>query len=83
MAAPFPESVVKAAWDRAGGKCECNRTSHNHKTPHKKELRWGSRGSETELGWESHHVNSSGPAILSNCEILCMTCHKATQTYGK
>ena len=82
MATRFPDSVVLAAWQRAGGKCECKRISHGHKTPHGIRLNWGSRGKETDLGWEAHHTNANGPAILSNCEILCQPCHKKTYSYG-
>ena len=83
MAKPFPNSVVEKAWARAGGKCECKRKKCNHKIPHGKSLRWESRGKETDLGWEAHHIDSNGEPVLSNCLILCMPCHKATQTYGK
>jgi hypothetical protein len=26
----FPENVVKDAWELVEGRCECNRTSHQH-----------------------------------------------------
>jgi len=77
----FSDETVKKAWDRAGGKCECERTRHNHPTPHNKTLRWESRGSSGPLGWQAHHgisVDSGGTDTLSNCEILCWDCHKAT-----
>lgn len=80
----FPESVVREAWERADGKCECRRsgTGHNHSGRCSKTLAWGSRGAESSLGWEAHHISATGPDTLSNCEILCQPCHKATQTYG-
>ena len=86
MAQRFPDTVVQQAWKRAGGKCECERVScHNHSSiPHGKQLTWGARGNDNHYGgWEAHHKNSSGPAIVSNCEILCIPCHKNTGTYGR
>lgn len=83
MATPFPDSVVDAAWGRSGGKCECERPSHNHSLLFcRKQLSKASRGYETNMGWEAHHVNANGDPVLSNCEILCQDCHKATRSYG-
>lgn len=82
MAAPFPESVVKQAFQRAGGTCECKRMSHRHGARCTARLEWGRRGYDGPGGWEAHHIDSNGPATLSNCEILCQPCHKATRTYG-
>ncbi|UCG91116.1 MAG: HNH endonuclease [candidate division WOR-3 bacterium] len=45
--------------------------------------KYSSRGSDSKQGWEVHHVNASRPDVLSNCEILCQSCHKATGTYGR
>ncbi len=78
----FSESTVEAAWNRAGGKCECRRSTCGHAYRCNKSLRWASRGSESELGWEAHHINRYGSGVLSNCEILCQDCHKKTQSYG-
>lgn len=83
---PFPENVVKEAWTRSGGKCECKRTNHGHSGRCNRTLLYGSRGSETSYGWEAHHIvaeDSGGLNTLSNCEILCMDCHKKTRTYGR
>jgi hypothetical protein len=78
----FSDSVVKDAWNRSNGRCECTRQSCRHTGRCNKTFRWESRGAETELGWEAHHVNANGSDTLSNCEILCQTCHKATSSYG-
>jgi len=89
----FPESVVKEAWKRAGGSyppapayCECKRSEHGHSGRCNKQLVWENRGKEGERGaWEAHHTVSQekgGEPILSNCEILCLDCHKKTKTYG-
>ncbi len=82
MAKPFPESVVEAAWNRSGGRCECTRSSHGHASRCRTQLNKGSRGKETAMGWEAHHINSNGEPVLSNCEILCQDCHKKTGSYG-
>jgi len=83
----FPDKVVKEAWKRSGGRCECTRDHEWHKgrrCPQK--LNWDDRGKEKQTGWEAHHKISQaagGSDTLSNCEILCQNCHKGTWTYGK
>ena len=79
----FSDDTVRQAWNRSGGKCECRRTTCGHSGRCNKSLLWGSRGAESEYGWEAHHVNSKDDDnSLSNCEILCQRCHKNTQSYG-
>jgi 5-methylcytosine-specific restriction endonuclease McrA len=81
----FPESVVKEAWKRAGGRCECKNTTHNHYRRCNKQLTWENRGREGRGAWEAHHtvsVDSGGSNTLSNCEILCWDCHTKTRTFG-
>ncbi len=76
----FPNSVRHAAYERAGGRCECTRRSctwHRRKDRCNKKLR--------RPYWHAHHrtaVNSGGPDTLGNCEILCVECHKNTGTFG-
>lgn len=82
----FSESTIKAAWERAGGKCECTRVTHSHGTRCNKQLVWENRGREGRGKWEAHHktaVSSGGNDNLSNCEIVCFECHKGTQSFGK
>lgn len=79
----FPDSVVKQAFDRAGGRCECNRTGHDHTGRCNKQLVWENRGREGRGAWEAHHRVADGPDTLSNCEILCWDCHMKTRTFGK
>jgi 5-methylcytosine-specific restriction endonuclease McrA len=78
----FSEDVVKEAWKRSGGRCECKREQHGHTGRCYKELKLESRGKESEYGWEAHHIAAGGPDTVSNCEILCQKCHKATVSYG-
>ena len=75
---PFSEDVVKQAWERAGGQCECGRRTHTHfYTPCGKSLIWNNRGTPYEGGWEAHHITTYGGDVLSNCEILCWNCQEA------
>jgi len=83
----FSQTVVDAAWKRAGGKCECNRSTHGHSGRCEKLLSYENRGKEGTRGaWEAHHIVSvaaGGSDTLSNCEILCLDCHKLTRSYGR
>ncbi len=79
----FPENIVMQAWQRAGGRCECRRSNHDHYYARcNKELVWENRGREGRGAWEAHHINSYGGDSLSNCEILCWDCHKRTGSFG-
>lgn len=86
---PFSEEIVKKAWERAKGKCECTRITHNNHSDRccNKTLCFDNRGKDGERGaWEAHHKTaavSDGKDTLSNCEILCMDCHKQTESYGR
>jgi len=84
----FSSSVIAAAWQRAGGRCECCRSTCSHGFYRcNKALNWYARGNDYDPGgWEAHHkaaVASGGSDALSNCEILCIPCHKNTRTYGR
>jgi len=81
----FPESELKKAWERAGGRCECTRTTHsNHRGKCDKQLVWENHGrGEGRGAWEAHHITAGGPSIASNCEILCWDCHRQTPTFGR
>lgn len=81
----FPPSVVQEAWNNAGGKCECRRTTHNHPYVRcNKQLVWENRGATGQRGcWEAHHKTAGGQDTASNCEILCCDCHAGTATYGR
>ena len=78
----FSEETVRQAWQRASGKCECTRKTHNHTGRCYKPLSWGDRGRSSGWGaWEAHHrtrVESGGTDALSNCEMLCWDCHSRT-----
>ena len=85
----FSDLTVRQAWLRSGGRCECQRTTHGHNYTGRcsQRLIWQQRGNDNSAsGWEAHHkiaVSSGGTDNLSNCEILCMECHKKTDSYGR
>ena len=84
----FSESTIHAAWLRAGGRCECKKILFGGVLRKcDKPLDWLSRGNDYAIGgWEAHHkvaVSSGGPDDISNCEILCISCHKNTGSYGR
>jgi len=75
----FSEETKQAALKRAGGRCECRRLAcHVHATVY--------CGTTLVAGrWHAHHktaVAAGGSDALSNCEALCIPCHKQTQTFG-
>lgn len=66
----FSESTKELALSSAGDQCECTRVSHTHIGRCKTTL--------TKSTAEFHHktaVGSGGSDSLSNCEVLCHTCH--------
>lgn len=78
----FSQITVDQAFNRSGGKCECTRSLHNHLGGRCGALlMYKSRGREGLGAWEANHINrveSDGADSLSNCEILCWPCHRAT-----
>lgn len=73
----FSDETIKKAWDACKGRCEiCG-----------KKLVWDNRGDNTGKGaWEAHHKNpilKGGSDSIRNCQILCVDCHKNTDSYGK
>jgi 5-methylcytosine-specific restriction endonuclease McrA len=80
----FSETIKDQAFARSGGRCECARQHPGRlNAPHN-----GGRCSATftrQGSWEAHHktaVAAGGSDSLSNCEALCVTCHRLTDTYG-
>lgn len=84
----FSSTVIENAWKRSGGRCECCRSTCGHGNRRcNKMLNWDAHGKDNASGgWEAHHkvaVASGGSDALSNCEILCIACHRNTRTYGR
>ncbi|MFA7254072.1 MAG: HNH endonuclease [Patescibacteria group bacterium] len=80
----FPQSVINDAWERAGGKCECARRCSGH-SGYRCNKVLDPRNREAGKQWHAHHVVSQeagGPDTLQNCQILCVECHKNTESYG-
>jgi len=84
----FPDEELKKALKRADGRCECTRTNpdclkrHDRVRCSVRGLTLGNQGTK----WHAHHrfsQDEGGKDIASNCEILCIPCHKATRTYGR
>ena len=76
----FSEEIKDQAYRRSGGQCECTRAHNTHQ----------GRRCPTTFGrsatWEAHHktaVSVGGNDGLSNCEVLCLACHKQTESYGR
>jgi 5-methylcytosine-specific restriction endonuclease McrA len=66
----FSEATKEQALASAGNRCQCTRVSHIHSGRCNVTL--------TKSTAEGHHmtaVASGGSDALSNCEVLCHTCH--------
>lgn len=76
----FSEEVKRAAFSRAGGRCQCERLACTvHRTLKCDATLTGGR-------WHAHHKTASsvgGADTLSNCEVLCIPCHENTPSYGR
>lgn len=83
---PFSEEVKRKAWERAGGRCECKRVSCGHPYRCNKQLIYTNHNEGERGAWEAHHIVAEingGSNTLSNCEVLCLDCHKNTKSYGR
>ena len=75
----FSQETKNDAWSRAGGQCECTRAfcpDHIGRCP--RLLIAGE--------WDANHVRAQaadGGDSLSNCEALCVPCHKDMLSYGR
>ena len=73
----FSPDVVKAAFIRSDGECECVKSSHNHSGRCNRLMNYHMRGMDLPGGWEAGRINSDRPPEADNCRILCMECFKA------
>lgn len=75
----FSDDTIRRAWNKAGGRCQCRRITHNHRYIRcSNQLVFNNRGRAGRGAWEAHHRSASGGDGLSNCEILCWDCHSKT-----
>ena len=73
----FSDELVRAAWDRSGGRCECHREGHGHGERCGASLLWSLRGAtSTAGGWSAVRRTSWGTDVLANCEIRCAACQR-------
>ncbi len=75
---PFSDEVLESAWRRAGGRCECTRTSCGHPE------RCG--GLLHAAQWNAHHIleeEIGGASTVANCEALCFLCYGKARRHGR
>ena len=72
---PFDIKVVRQAWSRCAGRCECTRAEHNHPFGRcNLKLRYDRRGQAKKDAWEIRRKDPSRGEIFPNSEIVCMEC---------
>jgi len=77
MADQFSETLVERAFQRSGGRCECEKVAHGHSGRCSKILQKVYRGDSTSAyGWEAHSKSGQYLDMVSDIEILCWDpCH--------
>jgi anaerobic selenocysteine-containing dehydrogenase len=72
---PFPATVINAAFERAGGCCECRDPNHIHGAERcNTRCSMPMQGSPAPGGFEAMPINPSGPLDIENCHIVCSAC---------
>ena len=66
----FSESVIRAAFYRSDGECECMKNNHKHSGRCNSIIIYNMRGMEFPGGWEVYQADS-------NCRIICIGCYTA------
>jgi hypothetical protein len=75
----IPDVVVKKAWERAGGQCECEKRTHPHfYIPCAKPLVWENRGKKGWGGWDIRLIDPNKAETPDNYEVVCITCSELT-----
>jgi hypothetical protein len=73
---PFTEAIIRQAWLRSGGRCECTKQTHTHIGRCNRKLLELYRGDdETIYGWEAQS-KSGTYKDLDDCEIVCLDCQE-------
>lgn len=75
----FSNLIVKTAWERCRGNCECTDTQHSHSGRCRHPLMWFRRGINIDGGWEAQHITpieEGGTDGMINCKIVCIDCYQ-------
>ncbi len=75
---PFSLNIKALALFRSGDRCECRRLGHDHVGRCTRRL--------TSATAQFHHKTAQrlvADDSLSNCEVLCIPCHRQTPSYGR
>ncbi len=76
----FPDNIVKQAWIRSSGRCECTNANHEHIGRCNRRLLELYRGDiGTNWGWEACSRSEKYLKDPSDCEILCWECQDEVQ----
>jgi len=79
----FSQETINQAWRRAEGRCECTLKNCGHAGRCNKEL--DPQNKIEGKKWHTHHIvsqDAGGSDTLNNCQILCVSCHENTGSYG-
>ncbi len=70
------KDLVKQAWTRSSGRCECKRIGCQHAGGRCRNMleEKAFRDSE-DGGWNVRPINEFGPAKLFNVEVVCSECY--------
>ncbi len=65
------EKILRAAWERSGGRCECRNERHGYGERCSHSLLWNMRGAESAVGaWSPVRRTTWGTDVLANMELL-------------
>jgi len=72
------EDLLKSAFEKAGGKCECRNEKHDHRKRRcNRNLFWNNKGKGAQGVWEAR-VRGKGIGV-GDVEIVCWKCYKQPQ----
>ena len=74
----FSDRVLREAWRRAGGRCECPRTTHDHYGKCNQTLVWRNRNRDGLGGWQEHSKSGQYEDSVKDCQLLCWGCYTLT-----
>jgi hypothetical protein len=74
----FSDRVLREAWRRAGGRCECRRSTHDHYGTCNEPLVWESKGREGQGKWQAHSRSGLYEDSVKDCQLFCWGCHILT-----